>query len=102
MKVDKSVFLAAALAVSAITPSAATAATCADRTQVVQALSERYCEALYGNAVSRSGNVLEIYSNETSATWTILVSLPDQGLSCLVAAGSGNQRLELQLANLRG
>jgi hypothetical protein len=102
MKVVKSVFLAAVLAVPVLATSAANAATCADRSQVVQALSERYGEALYGNAVSRTGNVLEVYSNANSDTWTILVSLPEQGLSCLVAAGSGDRRLELQLANLRG
>lgn len=81
---------------------AASAATCADRTQVVEALSERFGEDLYGNAVSNSGEVLEIYSNANSDTWTILVTLPDRGLSCLVASGTGNQRLSTQLANLEG
>ncbi len=94
--------LAAACAVAATLAPAANAATCADRTHVVTALSERYGEALFGNAVSRTGEVLEIYSNAASDTWTILVTLPDRGLSCLVAAGTGEQRLETQLANLEG
>jgi hypothetical protein len=102
MKVVKSVFILAAMAMPAFSVSDAHAATCANRADVVQALNDRFGEALYGNAISSSGNVLEVYSNATNATWTILVSLPDQGLSCLVASGEGNQRLQMQLADLRG
>jgi hypothetical protein len=80
----------------------AQAATCADRSEVVNALADRFGETLYGNAVSNSGEVLEIYSNTANETWTILVTLPDRGLSCLVATGTGTQRLGTQLANLDG
>jgi hypothetical protein len=104
MKTGNSLVLAAACAANAlIAPAAsATTATCADRTHVVQALNDRFGEALYGNAVSRTGEVLEVYSNPASQSWTILVSLPDRGLSCLVASGSGDQGLAVQLANLSG
>lgn len=78
----------------------AQAATCADRSQVVGALADRFGETLLGNAVSNSGEVLEIYSNTDSDTWTILVTLPDRGLSCLVASGTGQRQLGTQLANL--
>ncbi len=97
-----SVSLAAVCAALFTLAPAAQAATCADRSEVVSALSDRFGEALYGNAVSNTGDVLEIYSNSASETWTILVTLPDRGLSCLVAAGTGDQHLELQLANLEG
>lgn len=104
MKLRKTILIAAACAAfGAIAPAAsAQTATCADRTQVVQALSERFGEALYGNAVSNTGNVLEVYTNRTSQTWTILVTLPDRGLSCLVASGTGDQHLSNQLASLEG
>lgn len=97
-----SIMLAIACSAFVSLAPAAEAATCADRTRVVEALTERFGEDLYGNAVSRTGEVLEIYSNASSETWTILVTLPDRGLSCLVASGSGDQRLQTQLANLEG
>lgn len=92
--------LVAAFAAFASFATAAGAATCADRAHVVEALSDRFGETLYGNAVSRDGNVLEIYSNPLNETWTVLVSLPDRGLACLVASGNGDQGLQRQLARL--
>ena len=80
--------------------TASSAATCADRSQVVEALADRFGETLYGNAVSRDGNVLEVYSNPANETWTVLVNLPDRGLACLVASGNGNQGLQRQMARL--
>jgi hypothetical protein len=90
---------AACAAFFSLAPSAH-AATCADRTQVVNALTERFGEALFGNAVSRTGEVLEIYTSASNETWTILVTLPDRGLSCLVASGRGEQSLAYQFANI--
>ena len=104
MNVRKIVLLTAACAINGMLASTATAntATCADSGQVIQALNDRFGEALAGNAVSRTGSILEVYSNDTSRTWTILVTLPDRGLSCLVASGSGDQRLASQLSDLTG
>lgn len=76
------------------------AATCADTTQVAEALTDRFGEALYGNAVSSGGEVLEIYRNSGNENWTILVTLPDRGLSCLVASGTGDRFMDLHLASL--
>lgn len=100
MAKNTSIMLAVACTALASFTPAANAAPCAERAQVVEALTERFGEDLYGNAVSRTGEILEIYSNASSETWTILVTLPDRGLSCLVASGSGDQRLETQIANL--
>ncbi len=102
MSYTRTVPLAAACSALILSASAVHATTCADRTQVVEALSERFGEALYGNAVSNAGNVLEIYSNSANETWTILVTLPDRGLSCLLASGTGTQQLDMHLANLEG
>lgn len=100
MKLKSLTALVAASAAVATFATASGAATCADRTQVVGALADRFGETLYGNAVSRDGNVLEVYSNPAKQTWTVLVSLPDRGLACLVASGNGNQGLQRQLARL--
>jgi hypothetical protein len=63
---------AVALSLAAATPPAgADELRCAERTRVVQKLLER---------------VVELYSSETTGTWTILVTRPD-GISCLLAAG---------------
>lgn len=78
----------------------ATTASCADRTAVVETLEERFGEAYFGNMESDDGEVLEIYSNDVSQTWTILLTLPDRGLSCLVASGTGDTPLATQLARL--
>ncbi len=102
MPYGKRLFVAAALASQAVLAGAATAATCADRTHVVEQLNTRFGEALRGNAVSRSGAILEIYSNSASQSWTILVTLPDRDLTCLVASGTGHNRLNMQLADLSG
>jgi len=96
-----STLLAAAGAALLLVAPSAQAATCADRTEVAAALAERTGQSLYGNAVSNSGDVLEIYSDAASQDWTILVTLPDRGLSCLVAAGTGEQFLAVHLANLQ-
>ena len=104
MKIRKIVLLTAAFAMSGVLATAASAntATCAETGRVVQALNDRFGEALTANAVSRTGSVLEVYSNGTSQTWTILVALPDRGLSCLVASGTGDQGLASRLSDLTG
>ena len=104
MTFRKIVLLSAACAIHGALATAASAntATCAESGQVIQALNDRFGEALTGNAVSRTGSILEVYSNDTSRTWTILVTLPDRGLSCLVASGTGDQRLASQLSDLTG
>lgn len=100
MKAKFLLFMAAVCASHSLLASEATAATCADRDQVVQRLDTRFGESLFGNAVSRAGAVLEVYSNVSSESWTILVTLPDRDLSCLVASGTGDNRLNAQLAHL--
>lgn len=91
-----------ALVCAALVPSAAAAntATCADSTLVTRALMERFGEVHAGDARSSSDEVLAIYSNTTNRTWTILLTLPDRNLSCLVASGTGEGALSTQLASL--
>jgi hypothetical protein len=73
------------------------AATCADRQHVVTQLHERFGEELVANAVSRSGNVLQVYASKDAETWSILVALPERDLACLAATGRGHAKLETVL-----
>ena len=78
----------------------ASAATCADRTAVVDRLQARFGEAPVANAISASNNVLEVFAKPNSETWTVLLSLPAQQLTCLVASGRGDTVLQAFLQEL--
>ncbi len=75
-----------ALALLAATPSARAEQACADHAAVVKKLAERFGETLKSLGLHRNDAVVEIYSSETTGTWTILMTRPD-GISCLLAAG---------------
>lgn len=93
--------LAAGLALLLPLSAAANTATCADRTLIVNALMERFGEERSGQVRSDSDEILEVFSNETSQTWTILLTLPDRGLTCHVASGTGRTALDTRLASAR-
>ena len=77
-----------ALGLLAGTPSAKAEGrqACAERTMVVKRLEERYGETLRSMGLQQSTGLVEIYSSETTGTWTILMTRPD-GTTCLLAAG---------------
>jgi hypothetical protein len=77
-----------ALALLAATPSAKAEGrqACAERAKVIQKLEERFGETLRSLGLHQADGVVEIYSSETTGTWTILMTRPD-GISCLLAAG---------------
>lgn len=70
------------------TPSAEAAdtAACAKRELVVKKLEQGYGEILRSMGLQKSQGIVEIYSSETTGSWTILMTRPD-GVSCLIAAG---------------
>jgi hypothetical protein len=98
----KTIIFPAMLAVAAamVAPVAAQTATCADREHVVTQLQARFGETLRGNSLSTDNRVMEIYASPNARSWTILVSLPERGLSCLIASGRGADRLRLNIAAL--
>jgi hypothetical protein len=59
---------------------------CAARALVVKKLAERFGETLKSIGLHADDAVVEVYSSETTGTWTILVTHTD-GTSCLLAAG---------------
>lgn len=60
--------------------------TCAARDTVVQKLHDRFGEELRSLGLHQSDGIVEVYSSESTGTWTILMTRPD-GMSCLIAAG---------------
>ena len=90
------VFIPLALA-AGFAGSGALAATCADRDHVVTQLQAQFGETLLANAVSPSNKILEVYGSQENDTWSVLVYLPERGLSCLAATGSGLDRLSAEL-----
>ena len=93
--------LAIGLIVASMTAAtSASAATCANRTAVVERLEDRFGETAIANAISASHNILEVYAAPEAATWTILLTLPEQNLTCLVNSGSGTTELQAYLDTL--
>jgi hypothetical protein len=80
--------------------STAAAATCASRDAVVERLQFRFGEANIANSISRSNNVLEIFAKPNVDSWTVLLTLPERQLTCLVATGHGETQLEAFLQRL--
>ncbi len=68
-------------------PPAAPNAQCAPRAQVLQALSDAYGEGRRAIGVAGQTNVMELFVNSETGTWTITGTRPD-GMMCLIASGS--------------
>lgn len=62
-------------------------AQCAPRAEVVQALGQKYGEARRAMGIAGQSNVMEMFSNAATGTWTITATAPN-GLMCLIASGS--------------
>ena len=89
--VGRSILIVAALG----TPVAAAAAaeTCGPRAEILQQLSKRYSEAPVAVGLANNGSLIEVLTNTSGSTWTIIVSQPN-GASCLVAAGESWQDMK--------
>ena len=77
--------------------TAARSARCAQSDLIENRVEQYFNEDLYGVAVDGQGRTLQIYSNDTQTSWTILVNLPRRGLSCLVATGTTPRGLDRYL-----
>ena len=98
----KALFLPLALfaASLAMTTGTASAAQCAETDYVVEQLEKRFGETLEFIGALRNQNTVEIYTNAKSDRWTITVSIPKRGLSCLVSTGSGRHTLNTRLKSI--
>ena len=83
------VVLALLLAVRA---PASAAPICVTHKNVVEQLANGFSEVPIAIALTRDGNVIEVFSGGDRATWTIVMTRPD-GMSCLVASGDSWENL---------
>jgi len=84
--------LAAALAVAAL-PAVAQTRNCAERQHVVERLAGTYGESRQSIGLAANNQVMEVFANLESGSWTVTVTLPS-GVTCLVASGMAFEELE--------
>jgi len=77
--------------IAAASPAAfAQGASCADRTLIVERLSNKYGETRQSAGLNQNNGMVEVFASDETGTWTILVTMPN-GKSCLMAAGKAWQ-----------
>lgn len=69
---------------------------CAPRAQVLKTLGTKYTETRRGIGLAANTQVIEIFANAETGSFTITVTLPD-GTMCLVAAGQNYEATTEQL-----
>ncbi|MBO6867636.1 MAG: hypothetical protein VXZ18_01175 [Pseudomonadota bacterium] len=77
----------------------ASAAQCADKSHVATQLSAKFGENLEYVGVLPNKNTVEVYSNGKSDRWTITVTVPHRGVSCLIATGTGRNAMQARLSS---
>lgn len=82
----KKMTLALAMSVAA---TQAFAVPCADTTHVEDQLLAKHGEAVSFYGMLPNENYLQVFMNEKSESWSIVVQVPARGLSCLLSTGYG-------------
>lgn len=82
----KTVLIAAFVATFSSAAAWAAPTTCAPRPEVLDQLAENHAEAPVGIGFASNGGLLELLTNDSGATWTLIITMPS-GRSCMVAAG---------------
>lgn len=83
--------------ISIAVPAEAQGQRCAPRAQVIELLSSRHDETRRAIGLTANHTVMELYASDASGSWTLLVTLPN-GMTCLVAVGSGFEITETEAA----
>ena len=78
----------AAFSVTLTPASAAEQGRCNSRDNVIKLLGNKYKEAPVAAGITSSGKLVEVLSNSSGTTWTIILTSP-QGVSCLIVSGEG-------------
>lgn len=60
---------------------------CAPHDQMVAVLASQYGETRVSAALDLNNYLIEVFANETSGTWTALLTTPDMQ-ACVAAAGT--------------
>jgi len=79
-------------------PANAQQTICGERGDVASKLMERYKEAPTSMGLANSGSMVEIFSSD-DGTFTIVMTHPN-GMSCLVAAGEGWEKVKRKVADV--
>ena len=83
------VFGASALALGLLLAANAAVAQeprCAIHDDISRVLEQHHAEVPVALGLSSAGKLVQVFSTEDGATWTLVLTRPD-GLSCIVAAG---------------
>jgi hypothetical protein len=78
--------IAMMLVIWATATPAAAQNVCTSRTEVAKQLAGDHSETPVAAGLAASGEVVEVFSSNDGATWTIVLTRPG-GISCLVATG---------------
>lgn len=77
---------AALVMLSGLWTPASAQTVCSARSNVIEQLGTQYAEAPVSMGLTSNGTLIEVFSSEDGATWTIISTRPD-GTSCVVASG---------------
>jgi hypothetical protein len=67
-------------------PSHAQSRNCGERERIVDLLGSTYGEFRQSIGLAANNQVMEVFANVESGSWTITVTLPS-GIACLIASG---------------
>ena len=79
-------FLAAGIALAALSTPTRAQAPCEQRAKIVSILLQQFEEMQVGSGITPNGQLLELFASPTRGSWTILLSMPT-GKSCMIATG---------------
>lgn len=93
MKLNLMALSVAAFAIFLATDvSAQSSQQCAGRDLVIDRLAQKYGESRQSIGVAANNAVVEVYANDGTGSWTIIVTLPS-GQTCMVASGTSFETL---------
>lgn len=76
-------------AVASLIATQAAAVQCTDTSHVEAQLMAKHGETMSHFGVLPNRNLLQVFLNESSESWSIIVEVPSRGLSCLLSTGYG-------------
>ncbi len=69
---------------------------CAERTMVIERLTQKYGETRQSMGLAANNGIVEMHASAETGSWTITVTHPN-GITCLVAAGTSFETIEEEL-----
>ena len=92
--------LASTLLFGAHTPASAQAV-CTQHADLVKQLGTTHAESPVGIGLASNGGIVQVFSSEDGASWTIVMTMPS-GISCLMAAGESWELISPELFGVKG